>query len=82
VNEPAFPHLIDSCQRMNESEMHPGLSIRDYFAAAALTGVLVADELARHQVNPGGMPSSARDTARAAYEAADAMLAARTKETT
>ena len=37
---PAFPVLAESCQRMNESEWYPGMSLRDYFAAAALQGML------------------------------------------
>ena len=45
-----------------------GMSLRDYFAAAALCGYMAL---------PGGCPTP-EDAARAAYQHADAMLAART----
>lgn len=45
---------------------HPGMTLRDYFAAAALTGILAHSD---------GCPYD--EFAAAAYEAADAMLAAR-----
>jgi hypothetical protein len=32
---PAFPHLRTECQRVNETEMYEGITIRDYFAAHA-----------------------------------------------
>lgn len=64
---PAFPHLHNTCQRVNESEMFPGMTLRDYFAAQALTGLLA---------NPDG-GSSIGEVARCAYRYADAMLAAR-----
>lgn len=65
---PAFPG-----QSLNErgepDEPHrSGMSLRDYFAAAALTGICA--------YHPGSTP----DATAQAYEMADAMLAARNKE--
>ena len=53
----------------------PGMSLRDYFAAAALTGHLAT-------LNPGSWgddQSLAEDAAKGAYLVADAMLAERAK---
>jgi len=52
-------------------EGHPGMSLRDYFAAQALTGCLAA--FAGENV---GLPPPHRAAAQA-YEYADAMLKAR-----
>jgi hypothetical protein len=71
---PAFPHVMSHCQTANESEMYPGLSLRDYFAAAALTGILSNVQAMR--ANP---PLLHAERAEAAYKAADAMLAEREK---
>ena len=51
----------------NDQRSHEGISIRDYFAAAALQGLLADD----------GGGSSWENDAQAAYKAADAMLKAR-----
>ena len=67
---PAFPHLMEKCQRVNESEHYGGLSIRDHFAAAALTqavSYLAAYSKEEEDDTPKG-------AARLAYEIADAML--------
>lgn len=45
-----------------------GMSLRDYFAAAALTGMMA---------NPGFNGSTLRDLSAFSYDQADAMLAAR-----
>lgn len=74
---PAFPHLHNTCQRVNETEMFPGMTLRDYFAAAALTGMYLADELARQHCNPGGTRTTAAEYAASAFQQADAMLKAR-----
>ena len=39
-NEPAYPHLHDTCQRINESEYWPGLTKRERYAMAAMEGLL------------------------------------------
>jgi hypothetical protein len=80
---PAFPRRLpdirvppDEALRIIES--HAGMSLRDYFAAAALQGML-----AYRHVNPTNgnyhENCSLDDCAMQAYEYADAMLAAREK---
>lgn len=54
---PAFPTWI------KDDAMMPGMSLRDYFAAAALTGLL--------------RESEDNDVAKLAYQFADAMMEAR-----
>ncbi len=49
-----------------------GISARDYFAAAALTGFVAAHDASEEYVNPA-------NCADIAYEIADAMLAERNK---
>ena len=52
---------------------HPGMSLRDYMAAAALPACITCNmELAKR-----GMTQSHEEVAKAAYSYADAMLAAR-----
>lgn len=54
--------------------IHPGMSLRDWFAGQALAGILAggfADTIPHDDVNGGG------DAAFFAYQYADAMLAAR-----
>jgi hypothetical protein len=66
--EPAFPAYVET-----EDTKWDGMSIRDYFAAAALTGILSTCK----------GEASATLVASGAYGFADAMLAARErKETT
>jgi chitinase len=62
---PAFPHTTQ-WDGITPAINHHGISMRDYFAAAALQG-LIAN---------GGCPTW-DDDAKAAYAAADAMLKAR-----
>ena len=38
-DDPAFPHLRSECQRVNESEMYEGLTLRAYFAGQAMQGI-------------------------------------------
>ena len=67
---PAFPSRSANIVPINEI-VHSGMSLRDYFAAAALQGICahraVTDEWAEENL------------ARAAYHWADAMLAEREK---
>ena len=65
---PAFPHKrqIRCNGEVIDCEMESGISIRDYFAAAALQGLLA---------DGGG--SSWEADAKYAYQLADAMLKAR-----
>ncbi len=67
---PAFPGLATS-------EWHRGMSMRDYFAAAALTGFL-ADSAGCAQSGAKAGP----EIVAAAYRAADLMLAERNKAAT
>lgn len=67
---PAFPHMAAD----GHQDYRRGLSVRDYFAAKAMQGVLAGDH-----------PITREDDcleliAMAAYEQADAMLAARDKK--
>lgn len=63
-NPPAFPGVAG-----NGTPSRPGMSLRDYFAACALQGLTTR--------RPAGVPTSAGELARFAYEIADAMLEAR-----
>ncbi|MHA2903153.1 hypothetical protein ACW9FB_11765 [Ralstonia mannitolilytica] len=62
--EPAFP-----VPGLQHDEDFNGMSLRDYFAAKALGGMLASEE--------EGAVYSAKNVAERAYEMADAMLAAR-----
>lgn len=55
---------------------HPGISLRDYFATAALTGIIsTPNPFKNHET--GEMIDQKNDQASIAYEYADAMIAAR-----
>lgn len=60
------------------NENRPGMTLRDYFAAAALTGFLANDEIQKH-FRKGGRDANHMN-ASASYQAADAMLKARKVE--
>lgn len=64
---PAFPRVNVNHAMGNGAQ--EGMSLRDYFAAAALTGLLARS------------PQVATGVAAGAYEYADALLAARSKTT-
>ena len=65
--EPAFPMVF------NDNSWHEGISIRDYFAAKALTGMLAYSiNNSCNQAN-----DSCDDIVVGAYKFADAMLKAR-----
>lgn len=57
-----------------------GMTLLDYFAGRALTGLLLADEKAREEIGGDRRYSTADEFAEAAYRQADAMLAARAKK--
>ena len=85
MNEPAFPvPMIALTQEGEHPEVRysgqSGMTLRDYFAAAALPQVLSSmvvrfedDQPARHYA------ANMRKAAKAAYQYADAMLAERAK---
>ena len=66
-NPPAFPHVINE----DWKQVCLGMTLRDYFAAAALPGVLGS---------PAGNVSSCETVAKWSYDMADAMLAQRNKQ--
>ncbi len=89
---PAFPeHVLETDMRglthTRRVEIQRGMSLRDYFAAKVLGGIMSGSGAMRMEIQSfyGSMPSSSdsamRLYARAAYEMADAMLAERAKET-
>jgi len=65
----AFPRASDALN----AEVQKGMSLRDYFAAKAMQGMLTTWKLGDKEV-------TADDWAAWAYETADAMLKAREKE--
>ena len=65
---PAFPHSIIYANNESQFEVKQGLSLRDYFAAKAMQGLLAADPDTRWDDY---------DCAKYAYAQADAMLAER-----
>lgn len=73
TNRPAFPstHTVTTATGIKLEDHDPGMTLRDYFAAQALIGIIS---------NPGAQGTPAElipDVARAAYMMADAMLKAR-----
>jgi len=66
---PAFPCGYEGSTRSDAS----GLSIRDYFAAKALAGMLAQGGLGFMGWHPSNWDSS-KSLAKSAYEIADAML--------
>jgi len=72
---PAFPQIArDGDLAVSEG----GLSMRDYFAAKALQGLLsMPNEWRNYVIRDGAGTSWKAEATRAAYELADAMLAAR-----
>ena len=74
---PAFPYEHSSECFVFENSTSRGMTLRDYFAAQALAGLLAS--LAHPDVDrQGGIDFSV--TANRCYEVADAMLAQRQKE--
>ena len=73
---PAFPHKrqIRCNGEVIDSEMEPGMTLRDYFAAAALQGLLGNSEFHVETDVESEIPNA---IATYAYQAADAMLKAR-----
>jgi hypothetical protein len=76
---PAFP--LPSEQAANGRgyrPMHGGMSLRDYFAAKAMNGLVAADAVSRfaHQYSVTAEKAAAAVT-KSAYTMADAMLEAR-----
>ena len=77
-NPPAFPHTVEyrgsDCGGIIP---HGGMTLRDYFAAKALTGAQIWDAVINGK--NAQFSSGVEKLAEAAYAVADAMLAAREK---
>lgn len=69
----AFP-MLGSVAYNSDWSIDPGMTLRDYFAAKAMQGLLSND-----QCKPFGMSASATDIAKKSYLMADEMLRAREK---
>lgn len=68
-NDPAFPHLHNSCQRVNDTEHWTGLTKLEWFAGMALNGMLSNRFLTERYSTKGA------DMAKEAFDYADDMLA-------
>lgn len=76
-NPPAFPHVNPSFDdNWNKERQVEGMLLRDYFASAALTGML-SDTLSLKNQEDGGIVRNVQQVAGLAYKMADAMLAER-----
>ena len=67
---PAFPWREEDGE--GGYNQHEGMSLRDWFASQALVGITSSETRVKMSANDG-------EVARAAYDYADAMLAARAK---
>jgi hypothetical protein len=70
---PAFPANELDQRSGNIFANHLGMSLRDWFAGHWMMGIAAGYEVNSEPFQPGDLPKIAKD----AYEAADAMLAAR-----
>lgn len=68
-SEPAFPAPEASMEHYGKADGYTGMSLRDYFAAKTMQGIC-------SHADTWGLATSPK-IAQAAYELADAMLAAR-----
>ena len=68
---PAFSYPVCAADGSTGAFAHPGMTLRDWFAGMYLSGATALDFVHNE---------SASQTARHAYEQADAMLAARKQE--
>jgi hypothetical protein len=79
---PAFPDPGRAQSEKQRAKLgNPGMSIRDYFAAAALQAYLTCEpaSICDDKGKPFDMPISAATFALIAYQQADAMIAEREK---
>lgn len=76
-NEPAFPMFKPRIENYCQEEVIPGMTLRDYFAAKAMNGMLtrfwVNEEGRRFEVDQNWLATNA-------YRYADAMLAERSRD--
>lgn len=78
-NSPAFPFCTQDSQG-NEFNNEVGLTMRDYFAAKAMQGLLVKQAPLITNIKNGRENSTFKDFSAVAFGYADAMLAEREKE--
>jgi hypothetical protein len=74
-NEPAFPVPSELCQDLT-IEQQRGMTMRDYFAAKAMTG-LIAHEQKASPLSGANIGDFDKRVAFAAYRYADAMMSRR-----
>jgi hypothetical protein len=74
----AFPIVVPDCGHGDARSVDAGMTLRDYFAAKALGGMLAYSYVSPMHGN-ATENADANDVAKRAYEYADAMLAARSK---
>ena len=80
--DPAFPSSNDVIVGDIGTSGHPGLSMRDYFAAKAMQAQIIADAISGAVVRAKGgeyYDLSTSDIARLSFDQAEAMLAEREK---
>ena len=70
---PAFPVNTTNEQNAGAYHPHPGMSLRDYFAAKAMQGLIAS--------NDGGAGDRIEEIPIYAYQIADAMISARNQTT-
>jgi hypothetical protein len=73
---PAFPEAFAVGPAGDVCPSIPGMSLRDYFAAACLSGVMTS-AVGLANMRPEELRKSFDEVARVLYVAADAMIAAR-----
>ena len=71
---PAFP-TVRNHEVLDERVPYPGMTLRDWFAGQALTGMFASEGAGPSEMSWGDLP----DMAQHAYRTADAMLAERRK---
>lgn len=71
---PAFPYVVDA---PNHRQLNEGMSLRDYFAAQAMQGLLANPKLQEEILKNGGAFGGWIESS--AYGFADAMLKERNK---
>lgn len=81
-NPPAFPHVADIVQVDGNAAFvktltQNGMTLRDYFAAQAMTGAQIWDAVLNGKNAVLATESGAKTLAEIAYVVADAMLKAR-----
>lgn len=68
------PAFATSCANETQHMVQEGMSLRDYFAAAALTGLLASHA---HPQSQGPCQATAEQHAKVSFEIADAMVRSR-----